>query len=62
MHAGACLSRPLLLVSDLDDTLLPCKLPQQPQHEQAAAAAVRDAWNRSRALGISCKFVINTGR
>uniref|UniRef100_A0A383V3B4 Sucrose phosphatase-like domain-containing protein n=1 Tax=Tetradesmus obliquus TaxID=3088 RepID=A0A383V3B4_TETOB len=58
---GARLSRPLLLVSDLDDTLLPCKLPQLPQHEQAAAA-FRDVWNRSRALGLSCKFVINTGR
>ncbi|KAF6261087.1 sucrose-6F-phosphate phosphohydrolase-domain-containing protein [Scenedesmus sp. NREL 46B-D3] len=58
---GVRLSRPLLLVSDLDDTLLPCKLPQQPQHEQAAAA-FKEVWNRSRSLGMSCKFVINTGR
>jgi hypothetical protein len=60
-RAGVRLSRPLLLVSDLDDTLLPCKLPQLPQHEQAAAV-FREVWNRSRALGLPCKFVINTGR
>jgi hydroxymethylpyrimidine pyrophosphatase-like HAD family hydrolase len=58
--AAGILTKPLLLVSDLDDTLV--------QHAQdvpgadAASAALKAIWERSRDAGVRCKLAINTGR
>lgn len=58
--AAGILTRPLLLVSDLDDTLV------QHTHNvpgtDAASAALKAIWERSRDAGVRCKLAINKGR
>lgn len=56
--AGSQLSKPLLLVSDLDDTLLG----HGTTAHDSSSATFKTVWERSRALGIPCKLAINTGR
>lgn len=54
------LLKPLLLVSDLDDTLV-AHTTAAPGAD-AASAAFKAMWEGSRAAGINCKLAINTGR
>lgn len=61
IYPNAHLTKPLLLVSDLDDTLTQNTL-QDVQHADAASAAFKGMWETSRAAGINCKLAINTGR
>eukprot|EP00878_Enallax_costatus_P017652 GHUV01018546.1.p3 GENE.GHUV01018546.1~~GHUV01018546.1.p3 ORF type:complete len:111 (+),score=39.19 GHUV01018546.1:561-893(+) len=56
--AGSQLIKPLLLVSDLDDTLLGNAIKDVDSH----STTFKTVWERSRALGINCKLAINTGR
>lgn len=55
------LTKPLLLVSDLDDTLTRNTLLDVPNAD-AATSAFKAMWEASRAAGIDCKLAINTGR
>jgi hypothetical protein len=51
------LTRKLLMVSDLDDTMVGvCK------ESDAYTAAFRDFWHQAQASGHPCKLVYNTGR
>lgn len=54
------LLKPLLLVSDLDDTLV-AHTTSAPGSD-AASAAFKAMWESSKAAGIHCKLAINTGR
>lgn len=58
--SAGILTRPLLLVSDLDDTLV------QHTHNvpgaDAASAALKAIWERSRDAGVHCKLAIYKGR
>jgi len=59
-RAGAAygrLAKPLLLVSDLDDTLI-----GSTPAADASTAAFKAVWDRSRAAGVNCTLAINTGR
>lgn len=58
---GSLLLKPLLLVSDLDDTLVQHTF-EGAQGAETAAAAFKDLWERSKAAGINCKLAVNTGR
>lgn len=54
---GARLAAPLLLVADLDDTLI-----SKNAELDAGSAAFKALWERSSAAGMRCKLAINTGR
>jgi hypothetical protein len=55
------LLKPLLLVSDLDDTLMQHTF-KGAQDADTATAALKALWERSKAAGVGCKLAINTGR
>ena len=62
-YTAAKLSKPLLLVSDLDDTLARHTAWDVPHAAaDAATSALKAMWESSRAAGIRCKLAINTGR
>jgi hypothetical protein len=60
MGSSSRLVKPLLLVSDLDDTLV-AHTTAAPGAD-VASAAFKAMWEGSRAAGINCKLAINTGR
>ena len=55
--ASSQLVRPLILVSDLDDTLI-----GSTPAADAATAAFKVMWDRSKAAGVRCTLAVNTGR